>query len=674
MKSANLSFDGWFYPTLWKKNMVRFWPLWMLWCIGWLLSMPLQLLNDYNIYVPKATDDYISGAYYFSRTFVMKQLTNEGVVLLAGAALVAAMAVCSYLYQSKSAGMIHSLPVHRGGLFVTNYISGLSMLMLPLLPVYLLTALVEVQKQVLDLGCLTIWLGGTFLYLLFFYSFAVFCGQFTGHVLALPVFYGILNFLVWGLASLVDVLFQNFVFGYTTADKFYDIVLWWCPLGQLIDGVQVQYTYDELYNNILSLELEGWEYMVTYALAGLVLAVLAYLVYRRRQMETAGDVVAVHWVKPIFKYGVAISAALSIGTGIYFWQFASLDIGIPALIGTMVAMGAIGYLIALMFLEKSIKVFQRKHLIGLIPLSLVLALGGWTVDADLLGIEDYCPQAEQVASVSIQGLNSAPFDNGSYVNFDTENPQIIAEVIGLHQALINEKESIAGNPYNYAYDTEERSSTRLRLTYTLNNGNTVKRYYQEVLLTQEALDEAGSFASVAQLFLNQPSHIEQNYFPNDKKAEMADWTMVGGLLTIPSTRTGWNEAVADDLWETYGSKSVELTAEEAQLLYDAVMTDMEAGNLGQRFLLTEGSQRKEICYYNDLTFLFYAPPSDKTYADTSMEYIYESTEPMVAVDREYSDYTYEWTVTVQSTATETLAVLEELGLSEVLFLYGEVYS
>ena len=55
-----------------------------------------------------------------------------------------------------------------------------------------------------------------------------------------------------------------------------------------------------------------------HALVGLVLAGAALAVYRHRSLETAGDVVSVRWVRPVFKYGVAFCVAVTLGQFLYF--------------------------------------------------------------------------------------------------------------------------------------------------------------------------------------------------------------------------------------------------------------------------------------------------------------------------------------------------------------------
>ena len=41
------------------------------------------------------------------------------------------MAVWSYLYNARSVGLMHTLPIRREGLFLTNFLSGLSMTLIP---------------------------------------------------------------------------------------------------------------------------------------------------------------------------------------------------------------------------------------------------------------------------------------------------------------------------------------------------------------------------------------------------------------------------------------------------------------------------------------------------------------------------------------------------------------
>ena len=131
----------------------------------------------------------------------------------------AAMASFGYLYNNRSAAMMHALPLRREALFTTQYLAGLSCLLLPHLAVALVTSAAELAFLPMEcwgeaLAALAVWLlvqSGT---ALFFFSFAAFCAMFTGHILALPAFYVILNFLVMVISTLLAELMNRFFYGF----------------------------------------------------------------------------------------------------------------------------------------------------------------------------------------------------------------------------------------------------------------------------------------------------------------------------------------------------------------------------------------------------------------------------------------------------------------------------
>ncbi len=97
-----------------------------------------------------------------------------------------------------------------------------------------------------------------------------------------------------------------------------------------------------------------------YAAAGIVFAVLAYAAYRRRRSESAGDIVSVRWAKVLFRYGVALTAALTIGQGLYGLVFMNSRLsGVPVRLVCMIVVGAVGFLVAQMLLQKSFRVVKR---------------------------------------------------------------------------------------------------------------------------------------------------------------------------------------------------------------------------------------------------------------------------------------------------------------------------
>ena len=85
------------------------------------LAMLLELLhNGFRFWSPLETRQ----AYY--------TVLSYGVPVISIVyAILCAMAVWSYLYNARSVGMMHTLPIRREGLFVTNVLSGLTMMAIP---------------------------------------------------------------------------------------------------------------------------------------------------------------------------------------------------------------------------------------------------------------------------------------------------------------------------------------------------------------------------------------------------------------------------------------------------------------------------------------------------------------------------------------------------------------
>ena len=95
---------------------------------------------------------------------------------------------------------------------------------------------------------------------------------------------------------------------------------------------------------------------------GVALLALAWVLYARRRSESAGDVVAVGWMKPVFRFGIAALTALLGGQALYALFWSSFQDGayydaLPMVVCMLVA-GTIGYYAASMLLAKSLRVFR----------------------------------------------------------------------------------------------------------------------------------------------------------------------------------------------------------------------------------------------------------------------------------------------------------------------------
>ena len=626
MRSGTSFFNG----TLYRKAFFRFWPIWALYGTMWLLILPLRFLAE--AMRGSVRSDLTDTEYLLQMAKDIPDMLSFGVLTALVAGVVCAMAVFSYLYSSRSACMMHALPARREALFVSHYLAGLSFLLLPHLAVYALTVAVEAALGCLELVPLTTWLLTQSGVCLFFYSFAVFCAMFTGNLVALPVFYGILNFLATILVQLVETVCSTFLYGFEQfPSQVWDARAWLTPVRNLTTAVSPEYQASPGggFTSILTGGIQSPETVAVYAAAGVVLAAAALLVYRTRHIESAGDVVAVKLVRPVFKYGFAFCTGLTGGmaTCSVLLLTGSLSLTVWVLVWSL-----IGYFAAEMLLKKSFRVLKAWK--GSVALGAVMLLLCLSVSLDWYGFENRVPAAGQVESVELWGLNGAPVDDaGSKLTFT--DPEDVALAIQLHQLAIQAEPEANGESSGDCY-------THLYFTYTLTDGRTFERAYTGLPLFESDLEQEGTLTWTANQILSNRDNAAQMYgFDRIEKGRVVD-------------------AYLDMVWNTqtqsYETAYIDGSAQE---LYDAVKQDFAEGTIGVRYLLEDSQERQDNTCVTDLYFTVEIPEDSSDQGPSS------------------SATTYDWSITLTPHASHTLALLRELGALDETHIaptYGEYLS
>ena len=620
---------SYFNKTLFAKHFARFWPIWGLYGLIWTVCLPLGILAGSRSGW-MAADARVLPLNYLDTTGWFSAAT----LLAAVFGLLAAMAVFSYLYSARSVSLFHALPLRREGLFLTSYLAGLGFLILPNLAVFLLALAAEAACGAVVFSSLFTWLVVSSLLGLFFYSFAVFCAMFTGHILALPAFYVVLNGLAAGLAVLFGQMAHEFLFGFDGAAWLSAVASWLSPVLRLSACHVVIPTVMDAAGtgraDYASAYFTGLGYVALYALVGVALAAVALAVYRRRQLETAGDVVSVSWVRPVFKYGVAFCAAVALGETLYSLFSALLPRGAWGLLLMLLLWGAAGYFVAEMLLRKKFWVFRGSWK-GCVVLLCCLTAAMCLMEFDVTGFERRVPDPARVQSVSLDAGSTAPYDDANGQGLLLDGPEDIAAVTELHRAIVARKAAIEGAEPDYTYEqldsgleVETSGQGWVQLRYTLTDGSVVTRSYR-IPLTQEALDDPDTPAARLDALLNAPGQAEKAYF-----GAMAEGDY---LISAVVTQPHYDEEGA----YYYDEKPVDSAGLEE--LWSAVQADLADGSLGRRYLL-ENQARLENCYVNDLILTFRRAGQ--------------------AARADGSD-TYSVTVTLQTTGARTLAALEQYG-------------
>lgn len=613
MRSATSYFNG----TLYRKTLARFWPLWGLWGVGWLFLCPLRLLNSYfTDYAWRATSARDSLLWDAQN---LPEILTSGVFLALFFAILCAMAVFGYLYNSRSACWTHALPMRREALFTTQYLAGLSMMLLPLLAAAVLTAVVEVSFLPMEswgvvLSALLTWLLAQCGLCLFFFSFAAFCAMFTGHILALPAFYGILNGLAAGLWFLVDALMNEFYYGYAGTPGALTVVEYLTPAEALTQAVR-WWTED-------GLSSPGT--VAVYAALGVALAFVSLYVYRRKHVETAGDVVAVAVVRPLFKYGVSFCSGLAFGMfTAAFFNWTELPILIPCILVWAVA----GYFAAEMLLKKSFRVFKAWR--GAAVVAAVMLLLCLACLMDVFGVVDRVPASGQVKSVQVRVSMGYPYDDGAVLSATLTDPAQIEKILALHRAVVDHREDDRN-----IYDSRDDHAS-VYLTYTL-TGGTLERDYGSLALRTGELEVPGTVAYALSQITEDRELVAMAY---DFDGFLKDARLTSAYLNnvnYNGTRSGVY-CYLDDY---------------RQELWDAVRQDFAEGNIGVRYLFDNDGERMKNTYVTDLVFESAANRSE-VYGPAANGEIYSER---------YSTGSLNVTLTPQ--ASHTLAVLDKTGIWE----------
>ena len=237
-----------------------------------------------------------------------------------------------------------------------------------------------------------------------------------------------------------------------------------------------------------------------------------------------GDVVAVGWLRPVFRYGVAGLCALLGGQFLYslFWygfQQGEYYDTLPMVV-CLLAAGAIGYYGASMLLAKAFKVFRGSWK-GLGIVLAGCALVCCVLHFDLLGVADRVPEASQIQTLEIR------LADNTYTLTPEKDADLLEQVRALHQTVVADesyvREMEARRSSTWSEDeTPNTAYTGLNLTYTLKSGTRIDRWYS-LLITRDRLAQPETYDYLLDQFVNSDTvkarrlHLDDDF-----------WTVSGG--------------------------------------------------------------------------------------------------------------------------------------------------
>ena len=519
-----------FNAGIFKSMLKRFWPLWTAYFAVWFMCLPLPLLVARLQGVKESAVTVVTAA--------MKTSVEASVVSGFLMGILAAMAVFGFLYNSRSCGMIASTPVRREAVFCSAYLAGA----LPVLAANLFIAVLNwlfTLSSGIEGACIfkmnAILFAVNSMEFLIFFSISAFIAMLTANIVALPVLYLIFNFVFLGMEYVVRMLYGMFIFGYSDLP---DCVLeFMSPLIYLFTRIGINVNIS---TGSAAVSLTNWSALLGYIIAAVVFSVTALLLYCKRRMESAGDVIAVNSLRPVFKFCVTACAALCFGLLFFViisTLFTSLSMSMLVLSAGLIIGAFIGYFASEMLLKKSFHVFKGSWK-GFVITAVLCIVFAFVCVTDLFDLSSQLPDADDIEAISCSSEGRG---------VDIKNRSDIEALLKVNKAIIADRDKYEGLD-----DTDLENTGYVSIRYKLKDGRVICRGY--TLLID---DNYKAYYEV----LSSENIVKDIFTP---EVPVTVQNVYSALFSCPSGSGELN--------------SISLTPEQAVDFYDnALMKDIESG-------------------------------------------------------------------------------------------------
>lgn len=535
-----------FNKAIFKRNMTGGIVLWAGFVMAYVVLFPLILyysVNDQHWMQELASAERILAVEHA----FMEIIWNNSILvpMYAVTAIITAMHLFSYLFTARNSNMIHTYPVSRISLFSTNYISGMLYLTVPQIFASLLALLVQVSAgggTAVVVKSWFMWIGTMFIETLFFFSLSVCVLMFVGNIAAVPILYLIINFLYRGVLAIFETMVEAACYGVVGISA--NIIEVLTPILYMSKKIGV-HAID--YDNRYIYDMWGEKALFGYFAAAALLTLIAWATYQKKHIETAGDVITVEWMKPIFRWGVAVCTS-ALGAVFFGQLFLSRSFTTIVILGLIAGIAA--FFIAQMLIERSFRVFNSRRVREGILFTAVMCACYITLDADVLGYEKMIPAQDQIGGIKVYGPDL-------YMYAVSEDEVTWARDI--HKQIIDSKKEFE------SYLTTDGEYYNISLSYDLKDGSSLYRSYMI-----PDLEEKESVSGQVDAYARQPEVILKENFG----VHYPDIEIYGGRIEWYDT----DQYAAKEDYTMEMDTEVRLSEEDAVKLYEAVIKDAQEGH------------------------------------------------------------------------------------------------
>ena len=496
--------------TVLKTDITRFAPVWASYLLGLAMMVLLQFSGG--------SDD----AAKTSIVYDFNRLCMLGVGINGLYALVVVQALFGDLLNPRLCNALHAMPVTRDGYYGAHLIAGVLFALVPNCLVLLPTSLL-LPRQVASVSLLS--LLALSLQYIFYLGTALTAVQLAGNRIGMVLIYGILNFATVLLYWFVAMVFIPLTYGK-------DISISWvariCPTVAMYEGtyfapVDHSYYIGDTYHYVFDGISMGdvWLKAAVCAGLGVVCMAIAQLLYRKRRLETAGDLVAYSILSPFFLalYTLTVAAFLHLAvtqlTQGAISEYFFLPLGLIA-----------GYVTGLMLLRRTSRVFRWRLLVPLGGILAVCALCVLSIATDAFHVIRRVPDVQDVQSVVLAPVQMS-YSNAALTLTEKDE---IEDILAYHQgALRNWQKQVGDCLLQREGHWSPGDYYNIQLRYTLKNGSTFQRRY---FLEKEnpAYDRLKPYLSTPELSLGMDESTFRAAVANATSGESYFYAVDGGVV------------------------------------------------------------------------------------------------------------------------------------------------
>ena len=461
MKSRTSFFNG----KVLLKNLTRFAPVWVLFSVAEVLGLCSLNLSNEAFWIVDDLQYVLGPASVFHGIY----------------ALIVAACLFGDLFDSRLCNGLHALPLRREGWLLTGLVSGLVFALIPALVGGTVAAIALQEYWTVAIA----WQLCSLLQFVFFFGAAVFSAMCAGKRLGMVAIFALVNFLSMLIYWVATILYQPLLPGVMLSDDWFSR---FSPLFTMMTDryYTINITSWDMYRTVVfeGYETGAWSYLFICAGVGVAFMLATWLLYRKRDLETAGDFISFRPMRGVFL------VAYTFAMGALVFDFVELLWGRDVEYGFLAVGLVIGWFTGWMLLERTVKIFTKKVLAWFAVFAVLFGGSIGLTMMDPAGITTYIPGDEEIENASMYFMQDRYFyelgqeQDGWYVTA----PEEIDQVQKMHSQLIDAAQEYTGEIIT------------VYVRYTLKNGTHVYREYNVAAESQAAEAMKPFFSDVRSVF------------------------------------------------------------------------------------------------------------------------------------------------------------------------------